>query len=410
MSQKEHQTTEPSWAIGEPWYLMPSKYERFLQEVGLSENHYLEAMKELGTLMPLNKARSYTKNLLFAQGGILPESLHPSSFSVLDHHPLKIFLSGMPSDTWHLADAVRLGRDLMESCNITGMQSLRKRLPSLEEYAGVLFEVELLAELCRAKLENVRINKNTPDFEARLGRLNFLIEARHRGVSVARAITQKIIFGLHLNEFGKLKITLKPGIGNAVQIRQLVERIARDARSLVSGEPGPLERAEYLLAYDPDLGPRAVSIQYGGNTESYSDIVFGLVHGALMEKEKKFLKRRVDENEVAIVALDLRTQFPATPMLEKYTNTPYINNWLKKNMPRLGAWHKSALASAVKFVKSSNVLSGALLWLPNNGRAWPCTPLEYYNAPHTMTLITKRVTIPIVGSGDLKRALESAFF
>ncbi len=403
MILKEHGNIEPSWAQGNPWYLMPSQYNQFLQEMRLSEKQYLEAIAELHEVIPLQKARSHTNKLLYQQESLIHENFHPQPFSVLGHHPLQVFLSGLPSSKWDLVDAVRLGRDLVESRNIDGLQKLRRRLGVFKEYTGALFEVELLAEIYRAKFKNIKINKDTPDFECDLECSHFLIEAKHCSVSVPRAITQNITLGLAFQEFGEFKITLLSGIGcNDKSINELVEQIVKDARSLISGELTKFESNEYLITHDPNLGPRAVSIQYGGNTE-------GRVHGALKEKERKLSKRGVRKNEIAIVALDLRSQFPASPLFEKYKDTTYIKSWLKKNMPDLDKWHNSARESARTFVGSSDVVSGALLWFPNSERAHPCTPVEYYKATHTMTLVTKQSTITAVGPSGLRYALRSEF-
>jgi hypothetical protein len=291
----------------QPWYKDPSAYRFVMDEGGLSEAQYLEAIEAVHQVVPFSDAQAKTKALIDAQGGQLGATwLHPTPWHYLPHSPLPQLLSNYWKSRDGLIDIIRLGRDLVATGQVKGIKSVRKRLQIDSEFVSALFEIEVLAELVRGGLPPTLCG--TPDCCITVGDSIAYIEIKHKGVPFGLAVFGELLpaFG----EFGEFEIRLDPKSGGSGESHvALAKRIRTHCLNII--ESVPTERLEesgdgYDVKYDPAGGPRSLSFSFGGSGPPLSMYdTFGRAAAEALKQKEVQLEPRT--GQTCLVALDLRS-------------------------------------------------------------------------------------------------------
>lgn len=356
-----------------PWYLDAEEYAWFLEHVDISEDSYVSAVNEVLDIFPIAEAVAYTSSVCRREGGISgPFSVHPAPFHVLARHPILTFVSGMIRDSHILAEIVNLGRDLQVTRSIPGVASIRRDLRNLDQYVGRLFEIEMLAQLDLGEMSPAIFG--TPDFDARIGEKRVFIEARHRGVPFARAVTEGIISGLAFKEFGELTVKLSNIGASGETVNEVTERIVTTiVKLLASNERNTVSNDKYEIHHSVNAGPRRLSIHFG--KESYDADLKNLIRYTLEDKEKQ-LAPVIKCDGVKVLALDVRSLFPSLP--SEASEKAIAPGWLNYYKPRISRWRASVLEATSEFVRESETTDAVLLWWKNEKGMWPATIKEQF--------------------------------
>ncbi len=162
-----------------PWYLESAQYGDILEQLGIGEEEYSEAVDEVLEVFPLEWAgKEYGR--IVGSGGPKHFSLRPSPFHGLAHHPLPALLIGAGRSIWPMVELVRLGNDLLATKSLLKIHSLRRDLRDSDQFLGRLFELEALAEFARHGLQPEILE--TPDCRLQIAGRRVYVEMRHRGL------------------------------------------------------------------------------------------------------------------------------------------------------------------------------------------------------------------------------------
>jgi hypothetical protein len=383
-----------------PRLVDPAFYGRFIADRGLDEGEYREAVGALAGLMPFEEAQKKYDAVVGA--GAQHSLLHPVPGRRLTYHPLPYLLGGPIPDTSSLCDLVRLGLDLVATNDILGTQRVRNRLLVLEGYLGALFEIEVGAELVRAKLRPTR-SEGTPDWLIQLDGVTVGVECRYQEAMLPIAIAPRLMALLFSRDFGTFRIHFKPGAGGVDTVDTIMASLDADVEELLSGRAVSCCRPWYDIQYDPGTLGRAVQIHFGAPGDKYTATLARKAEGWVREKHKRLT--RAGRATPCLVALDFRSLVGGLPKAGgPAASMPYY----QQQMKQLG-WgdQRDGLIEGVRqFLTTETIISGALTWWRRF--EFEITDMERLWRPWEVVLMTKDATHRIERPADLAAACRLA--
>lgn len=336
---------DPDWA----WFLDPENYGPKLPEFGISEDLYTQAWRELLEVFSLKWARD-SLPVEYRNTGYY--GIHPHPFMWLSFHPVSKFLADEICGNWQNAvPLLRLGLDLLRTKSIPGVSSIRQDLVSLEQYAGRLFELEVLSDFCQRGLDPQI--EGTPDFSIACGSTRVFLEARHRGIPFWMAVAREV----HApwgGETPSLSVEIKESSGRRSDAFRMAAEINEDIERMASTKYDPVDKPNYKISLAHEgVGPGLAvgSVTIGRSVDqNWAEEVEFLVYRTLVEKFPQVAKAAADGNKVALL-MDCRSLIlPAMPDADDPRN-------VRREDVKAGI-----LGGGSRFLKEYPVVSGVVWW------------------------------------------------
>lgn len=374
------------------WFLDRAAYTPLLESLGVTQEAYLNAMREVVRLFPTAKSREYYQRMLAELGSLDHFNLVPAPNQRLRYHPVPILLNVAPN-THVLSELLYLGMALYDTYHTIGQTRAFQDITLDNNYRGALFEIEVAAALVRSGLEFTYSTKS-PDFI--IPDLSLGIEATTREVPLDRAIAERLLSALASLDFRHLSVVLLPQ-SSSVNLYELADEIVGDVYGAMKVGQVDLSKSHYRVRID--LSERVetektITISYG--KYQYEESLSHLVKTLLIEKETKIQRQFPNRADMTfVVALDVRSLLPLSLKPEsEYEQAMAARH--QAYYDRLRAFEQAVMASCQTFSANSQLIAGVLLWERRRAQ----TLAEQVHRPYSISLITAAQSIRIENLAD----------
>jgi hypothetical protein len=369
------------------WLHIPPQLTARLAEASVNADTFQLYIKEVLSVFPLDWADDFVNSERSTTGDIAQEPLWPSHDTFYTQHPAPRFVSGIMLGRDGVLDLARLGRDLYDTKNLSGVQSVRRELRHVDQYSARIFELVVLAAFARAGFCPELIG--TPDCLIAVEGSSFLVEIVHRGQPFARHLGNRIWHSLGLHTLkadsvirGAITVTLQPGAGGAGEdAYELGDKIARHiVEASIIRDSMYIWYERCLIHYDPRAAETSLRVSSGNpldGDESHSSVVDRIAYNVLKSKIRQ-LTRPGDKAARSLIAVNFGPLFRGIPnYLKAFPDSSTIKQHERDRESLIGA--------CMRFLRDYPIVSGVLIW-------WEQWPLDLdaramVFGPHPISLV-----------------------
>ena len=366
------------------WFTDPENLDQIVDRLDVSIDAYESAINEVLELFPLSWAKAQEPRSREYAGWI---GIHPPFFRWLDFHPIARFMMQKPFNAIPtLTPIVRLGMDLIRTKRIPRIQALRQELLSLDQYAGRLFELEILSRFVTEGLSPSIIG--TPDFCVPIDGQKLFLEARHRGAP----FWMNTSFGIYLpmqKDWPPIRVQLNYVSGVKDESFLLRAAIEKDLEELDPNDlllNGAIVRAKYTISHEPSA-PAGIAMIVGyGPDKPWSSEVETLIFQTLVEKAPQLKSASADGSPCAIV-IDCRSIIPPDTL---ETSGPWYE---RRNAIKAGI-----LRAGDRFLTENKWISGVIWWWKTAIDPWKADQIVKQQWPVTISTGSLHLEGPELGA------------
>jgi hypothetical protein len=308
------------------WLNIPPQLTARLAEASVNVYNFQLYIREVLAVFPLDWADSLVNIERSTTGNIAQKSLWPSHDTFYIQHPAARFVSGIMLGRDGVLDLARLGRDLYDTKNLSGIQSVRRELRLVDQYVARIFELVVLAAFARAGF--CPELTGTPDCKIAVEGSRFLVEIVHRGQPFARHLGNRIWHSLGLHTLkaesvlrGVITVTLEPGAGGAGEdAYELGDKIARHVfEAMITRDSVYIWYEKCVIHYNPQAVETSLQVSSGNplhGDEPHSSVVERIAYGVLKCKIRQ-LTQRDDGVERSLIVANFGPLFSRDSKLSK---------------------------------------------------------------------------------------------
>lgn len=322
-------------------------YLPVLGKLNINESDYLDYMQHVYKVFPekwskQEFAKQKSKNLIL-------NSLWPSLFPDLPHHPMPSILLGQYWSLTMHCEIIGLGYDLKCVSMLEHINNVKTRLTIFQEFLGAYFEIQVLAEFVRATIipSISPLQKVGADFICKINKDRIWIEIKHLNPSdemrmfarLGRIIDNFILY--RHNFSGYLEIRLKE---TKIQDGEFLKALGKMGR-MVKDKPIECLGSNFSIKIDPKNPKKEYKMIKSNDT--YEELLYKRVLDKLNKKRKKQLSR----NSNSIIALNARS-----------VTTPYVAWKSEKIKKSASLWLRAIVSACEEFLKKTDRVQAILVW------------------------------------------------
>lgn len=382
------------------WLHTPSQITARLAEA--SVDNFQQYIGEVLDVFPLDWADRLVNDERATTGDLTAEPLWPGHDIFYKRHPAPRLVSGIMLGRDGVLELAQLGRDLFDTKNLLGIQSIRRDLRVVEQYRGRIFELAVLADFVRAGFHTELTG--TPDCKIVVEWSCFIVEIVHRDQHFASHLGNRIwqMLGLHtLNSgsgfHGAITVTLEPGAGGAAEdayeladkaVEHLVD--AARARGVMN-----VFYPQCRIHYDPRATEMSLTVLSHGN-KSHSSVVDRSAYGVLKSKIRQ-LTQRDHGARGSLIAANFR---PLLRPIPAYSKAFPDSSTIKQH----DRDRESIIAATLRFLNDYPVVSGVLIWWEQWQLGLDARLMVFGQRPVSLVISSGEISSNLEGLAGLLRA------